>query len=209
MYKNERGATTFICRKKSMIFLIDNGHGADTPGKRSPVWADGGQLREWEFNRDIARRIVSGLALAGIDSALLVTEENDVPLPERVARANRLHRDTPGGAVLISVHANAGGGSGWECFTSPGRSGADILADILCAQAQKTFPDRRMRFESADGDRDKEVGFYILEHTLCPAVLTENFFMDNENDCRLLTSGRGRQKIADLHIEAIKSFNEI
>lgn len=33
--------------------LLDNGHGYDTPGKRSPIWPDGSQLFEWEFNRDI------------------------------------------------------------------------------------------------------------------------------------------------------------
>ena len=31
--------------------LLDNGHGYDTPGKRSPIWPDGSQLFEWEFNR--------------------------------------------------------------------------------------------------------------------------------------------------------------
>ena len=37
--------------------LLDNGHGYDTPGKRSPIWPDGSQLFEWEFNRDIVSRI--------------------------------------------------------------------------------------------------------------------------------------------------------
>ena len=39
------------------IVILDNGHGQETPGKRSPVWSDGKQLFEWEFNRDIVRRI--------------------------------------------------------------------------------------------------------------------------------------------------------
>ena len=34
-----------------ITILLDNGHGCDTPGKRSPVWPDGRQLLEWEFNR--------------------------------------------------------------------------------------------------------------------------------------------------------------
>ena len=40
-----------------MKILIDNGHGRATAGKRSPVWPDGKQLFEYEFNRDIARRV--------------------------------------------------------------------------------------------------------------------------------------------------------
>ena len=38
--------------------ILENGHGSQTPGKRSPIWGDGSQLLEWEFNRDIVRRIV-------------------------------------------------------------------------------------------------------------------------------------------------------
>ena len=35
------------------LIIIDEGHGRDTPGKRSPLWSDGTQLYEWEFNRFI------------------------------------------------------------------------------------------------------------------------------------------------------------
>ena len=42
-----------------MKILIDNGHGENTPGKRSPKWADGSQLFEWKYTREIARRVES------------------------------------------------------------------------------------------------------------------------------------------------------
>ena len=32
----------------------------------------------------------------------------------------------------------------------------------------------RLRSDYSDGDIDREEDFYILKHTLCPAVLTEN-----------------------------------
>mgnify|MGYP000817767973 FL=1 len=41
-----------------MKILIDNGHGRATAGKRSPVWPDGKQLFEYEFNRDIALSLI-------------------------------------------------------------------------------------------------------------------------------------------------------
>jgi N-acetylmuramoyl-L-alanine amidase len=47
-----------------MLFLLDNGHGAmvsseyQTPGKRSPIWTDGSQIFEGEFNRSAVNRIV-------------------------------------------------------------------------------------------------------------------------------------------------------
>ena len=62
--------------------LLDNGHGYDTPGKRSPIWPDGSQLFEWEFNRDIVSRIEILLKKAGISCVRLVPEKEDISLKE-------------------------------------------------------------------------------------------------------------------------------
>ena len=107
---------------------------------------------------------------------------------------------------MVSVHANAGGGTGWEVYTSPGETKADAIATVFAEEAQRVFvPDGwRMRFDYADGDPDKEAAFYILKHTSCPAILTENFFMDTEKDCRFIMSDDGREQIADMHVAAIK-----
>ena len=68
-----------------MKILLDNGHGIDTPGKRSPD----GLLREYAWNRLIASRIVTPLTDLGHDAALLVPEQEDIPLPERCRRVNQ------------------------------------------------------------------------------------------------------------------------
>ena len=106
---------------------------------------------------------------------------------------------------MFSVHGNAGGGTGWECYTSVGQTKADAIATVLCNEAEKEFaPDGwKMRFDHTDGDPDKEENFYILKHTSCPTVLTENFFMDTKDDCKLIFSGSGRQRVADMHVAAI------
>lgn len=62
-----------------MKILIDNGHGIDTPDKRSPD----GLFREYAYNREIAARIVSELTDSGLDAELLVPELTDIPLAER------------------------------------------------------------------------------------------------------------------------------
>jgi N-acetylmuramoyl-L-alanine amidase len=36
-----------------------------------------------------------------------------------------------------------------------------------------------------------ESNFYVLKHTNCPAVLTENFFQDTKSDVEYLTSDLG------------------
>lgn len=188
------------------IVLLDNGHGKETAGKRSPIWSDGSQLFEWEFNRDIVRRIAEKLQADGVPYRILVPEENDISLSERVKRANEIAKENNGKVYVLSVHANAGGGTGWEVYTSPGETKADAIATVFAEEAQRVFvPDGwRMRFDYADGDPDKEAAFYILKHTSCPAILTENFFMDTEKDCRFIMSDDGREQIADMHVAAIK-----
>ena len=68
-----------------MKILIDNGHGRETPGKRSPD----GRLLEYAYTRGIAHRIVSALTDLGHDASLLVPEQEDIPLPERCRRVNQ------------------------------------------------------------------------------------------------------------------------
>lgn len=188
------------------IVLLDNGHGKETAGKRSPVWSDGSQLFEWEFNRDIVRRIAEKLEADGIPYRVLVPEETDISLTERARRANEIAKENNGKAYVLSIHANAGGGTGWEVYTSPGQTPSDAIATVFFEEAGREFvPDGwRMRSDYSDGDPDKEANFYILTKTTCPAILTENFFMDTEKDCRFIMSEDGRERIANMHVAAIK-----
>ena len=60
----------------------------------------------------------------------------------------------------------------------------------------------------SDGDRDWEEDFYILRKSWCPAVLTENFFMDNHSDLEYLQSWAGKQAVVDTHVEGIVEWLE-
>ena len=188
------------------IILFDNGHGQETPGKRSPLWKDGRQLFEWEFNRDMVRRIILKCDHTGIRAVKLVPETFDVSLEERCKRANLWYDRCNGNCVVVSIHANAGGGTGFEVYTSPGQTQADPIATKLIEQLQQDFPEIKMRKDMADGDPDKEAGFYILKHTKAPAILAENLFMDNEADCLLLMAEDFRDKLADSYISFLKTL---
>lgn len=190
-----------------MKILVDNGHGIETPGKRSPD----GKFREYAYNRTIARRVVADLQDRGIDAELLVPEENDVPLKERCRRANAIC-DAIGinNVLLISIHVNAAGSdgrwhnaTGWSAYTTPGTSRSDSLANDLYDAARKYLPGKKIRTDFTDGDPDIEENFHILRHTKCAAVLTENLFMDSKSDVQFLESNIGKQAIIDLHIEGI------
>ena len=191
------------------VFLLDNGHGKETPGKRSPVWPDGSQLFEWSFNRDMVSRIKEKAIRSGLLVVDLVPETEDVSLGERVRRANKWHDVTNGRAVLISVHVNAGGGTGFEVYTSHGTTMADRIATVIFNGIKAAFPGIKMRADESDGDPDKEAGFYILKNTRCPAVLVENLFMDNYADCRFLFQEDFKNRLADAYVEAMQKINEL
>ena len=61
----------------------------------------------------------------------------------------------------------------------------------------------------SDGDMDWEERFYILRKSLCPAVLTENFFMDSRSDLEYLQSRAGKQAVVDTHVEGIVEWLSI
>ena len=188
-----------------MKILIDNGHGIETPGKRSPD----GRLREYRYTREIAAAVVSGLEQRGLEAIRLVPEETDIPLNERVRRANAYGQDS----LLVSIHCNAAGKGkewlqpqGWSAYTTIGETNADLLASKLYEAAEANFPGRRIRKDFSDGDADFEASFYIIRHTIMPAVLTENFMMDNLDDVAFLLSDEGRAAVIRTHIEGITNY---
>lgn len=67
-----------------MKIFIDNVHGSDTAGKRSPDW----RFLEHKFNYIFATGLVSALPSREFDAELLVPEENDITLAERCSRVN-------------------------------------------------------------------------------------------------------------------------
>ena len=193
-----------------MKILIDNGHGIQTKGKRSPD----GKFLEYAYTREIARQVVTELKNKGYDAELLVPEEDDIPLSERVRRTNAYCQAFgKTNVILISIHVNAAGdgskwmnATGWSCYTCKGQTESDRLATCLYDAAIKNFPDKRIRTDFSDADSDWEEGFYILRKSLCPAVLTENFFMDKLSDRDYLQSEVGKQAIVDTHVEGIAEY---
>ena len=196
-----------------MKILLDPGHGLNTLGKRSPD----GKFLEAIYNRDIAKRIVAELQNKGYDAELLVQESEDISLQERVRRTNELCQTLgKSNVILISIHVNAAGdgsqwmnATGWSCYTCKGQTESDLLADCLYTVANRILKKKVIRTDYArDGDRDWEENFYILRHSLCPAVLTENFFMDSHSDLEYLQSRAGKQAVVDIHVEGIVEYLE-
>ncbi len=190
--------------KPRYLWCLDNGHGKLTAGKRSPKFENGTQFFEYEFNRDIVKRIIAQLDEQGVKHFNVVPEVDiDNFLEGRVGRANNKQSDIP--KIFLSVHANAFGNSGWETpkgietwhfhESRTGQALARVFQKHLIAKTG--WVNRQLK--SYPGSKQ----FYVLRNTNMPAVLTECGFYTNKEECALLMKSEIRQKIADAHVAAI------
>lgn len=204
-----------------MKVILDAGHGITTPGKGSPYALNGVEpglyIKEYQYCRWIVDAIARELKYRGVQVEKLVTDDRDVPLVERVSKANKIYSKDKD-SFLVSIHLNASGNgskwmnaSYWSAWTSIGQTRSDIIADYLITSAKSTFTGKRVAFQRSDGDDDFENNFYILRYTNCPSVLTENFFQDNIEDVKYLLSDKGMKAVVMAHVngimEYIKAYN--
>lgn len=198
-----------------MKILIDNGHGANTPGKCSPD----GRLREYAWSRECAKRLVAALKKKGYDAELITPEASDVKLQTRVSRVNNICKAVGArNCLLVSIHNNASGGDGkwhdacgWSVFVSKNASeNSKKLARMLTAEAMKRelMGNRSVPIQKywTWSWTDKDI--YILEKSACPAVLTENMFQDHKGDVDYLLSEEGMTELVDLHVDGITKYVE-
>ena len=88
-------------------------------------------------------------------------------LNEAVTLSNKKNAD-----LFISIHLNAGGGEGVECYTWKGEK-TKVATDICKNIAALGYRNRGIK----DGSN-----LYVVKHTKAPAVLVECCFVDNERD---------------------------
>lgn len=200
-------------QSSNTLVILDNGHGSDTPGKRSPIWEDGKQLFEWAYNRVLVKYISDYMKVLGISYVILVTENEDISLAERVKRANDIYlkyKDKFKLIYLVSVHGNAFSDpktKGIEVFTSIGQTKSDVIAEYFLKELKNVG--WKMRHDLSDGDLDKEEHFYILKNTTMPAILTENGFYTNEEECRKMLEFNWNMEIAKAHYRAIYEIEKL
>lgn len=174
---------------------IDPGHnsiGVDTG-------AQGNGLREQDLTLDIALKLRDILKSNGFEVKLTregasvggstVTES----LKARCNIANAFGAD-----LFISIHVNAGGGTGTEVYALPG--GRAVVA------AQRLLDRLVYACNWANRGVKTDREFYVLVHTNMPAILTENGFIDSAKDAAKLADGNFRQVIAEAHAKGVCDF---
>ena len=197
-------------KKSNKIIILDNGHGIDTPGKRSPD----GNFREYLWCRQFVQRLKHELEEWGYTVFDIVTEDKDVSLTNRAKRVNEIC-DIYGtnNCIFISIHNNAAGdgskwynATGWEAYTTKGKTNSDKLAQLLYEEID--LQGIKVRTDNTDNDYDKESNFTVLQKTKCVAVLTENMFMDSKADVEFLQSETGITKLLKAHMLGICRYFE-
>lgn len=172
----------------SKLIALDDGHGIDTPGKRTPSFPDGSVMKENEFNRRVVALFDIELKRCGFRTLLVAPTDEDTPLKTRVQRANDAQAD-----FYLSVHANASG-STWS-----NAEGIETYAGTSDASKRAAHILHRYLIQGTNlKNRGVKDGswLYIAKHTNMPTVLVECGFMNNRREAELLLSDAYRKECA-------------
>lgn len=180
-----------------MIFIIDQGHRKDTPGKRYKGF------REYEFNEDVSHRLKKRLEKAGQKVILTMTTDehpySEITREGRIKNlqyrcdvANKVKEE----CVFVSIHANAAeneNASGYVVFHYHTSKEGKRLAECMHNAAKDTL-------SVGDEVKDRGIkteGFYVLKYTWMPAILIEHEFFTNDKGRERLESDEFRIKCVD------------
>lgn len=167
---------------------LDPGHGGTDPG------AVGNGLQEKNVTLSIALKVRDILNRDYEGHSIRMSRTTDITrtLAERTNDANSW-----GAEYFVSIHINAGGGTGYEDYIYNGSVSSNTVTyrDRLHAEIMKQvdFTNRGK----------KRANFHVLRESNMPAVLTENGFIDNANDAAKLKSDSYLNRIALGHANGI------
>lgn len=170
-----------------MIIGVDKGHTVQNGG----VCGACGLLKESVENRPVGNKVIEKLRILGhtvIDCSCDYSKDRDEQLVAIVKKANAQKLD-----IFLSLHLNAGGGTGAEVYTtntSGAKSEAKKLIDTYCNRTG--FKNRGHKYAE----------FYVLRHTVAPAMLIEMAFVDTEADYKKWND-LGAELIANAIVEGI------
>lgn len=173
------------------IFL-DPGHGGADPG------ATGNGIQEKNVTLQIASRIGSILLneYENVEILMSRTEDQTVSLIARTNAANSWGAD-----FFLSIHVNAGGGTGFESYIYP-NVGAPTTT------YRQAIHEEVLKVVNFSNRGQKQADFHVLRETNMDAVLTENGFIDNTADAEKLRNLSFITSLARGHANGLaRAFN--
>lgn len=172
--------------------FIDPGHGGSDPG----AVANG--LREKDLTLVIAKECnrVLNEEYEGVQTKMSRTGDTYPSLSARTKAANDWGAD-----YFVSIHINAGGGTGFESY---------IFNGTVSSKTKEYQKKVHQVIAAGDGWADrgmKRANFHVLRETRMSALLTENGFIDRKEDAAKLKDPAFLKKLGRLHAEGIaKAF---
>ncbi|WP_080843887.1 N-acetylmuramoyl-L-alanine amidase [Cytobacillus gottheilii] len=172
-------------------FFIDPGHGGTDPG------AVGNGLQEKNLTLTISKKI-RDLLLQYNNTQVRLSREGDqlLTLKQRTDMANAWGAD-----FLLSVHINAGGGTGYEDFrynTLPASSSTGMIQSTIHRSVMGEIRSYNVVDRGA-----KAANFHMLRESAMPAILTENLFIDRAADANLLKNNTFLDAVARGHVNGL------
>lgn len=168
-----------------MRVVIDAGHGGKDPG------ATANGLKEKDLTLNISRKINQYLQKNYIVETKM-TRNSDVylSLKERTDMANNWGSD-----LFLSIHINAGGGTGYEDYVHSTVSSTSETREIqreINKEVNKVLEEYKKKNRG-----QKKANFHVLRETKKSAVLLEILFIDNKTDAELLKNERFLNDISE------------
>ena len=185
------------------LIALDDGHGMETAGKRTPfIHEIGRQIKENEFNREVVKYLDIELRRCGFKTLLTAPTDVDTPLAERVRKANNAKAD-----LFISIHYNAYDGK-FNGYDPEGFSAHVYLGNKNTKSGQ--FAKIALKY-LAQGTKQKNRGLveqnlYVTRETKMPAVLFELGFMDNKREALLMINKDFQKECAREIAQAVCEF---
>ena len=186
----------------SKLIAISAGHGPNTPGKRTPpIPSLGGRvIKEFEFNNPVAKMLEKELKRCGFRTLMVYDEYRDTPLSVRTNRANNAKAD-----AYISIHFNAYDGvfnnydpDGHSLHVYPGARDSRKLAECILKHLKGGTPQRNRGIV--------EQNLHETRETRMTAVLSENGFMDNKREAKLMSDKDFQKEVAVEHAKGICDY---
>ncbi|MEG0259184.1 MAG: N-acetylmuramoyl-L-alanine amidase [Lysinibacillus sp.] len=177
------------------LIALDDGHGMQTPGKRTPHIASLGRyIPENEFNRAVVKFLDIELKLCGFGTLLVAPTDADTSLESRVALANKA-----GAHFYLSIHYDALDGK----FDGPSKDPEGFTAFVFLNNTNTKsgqFAKLAVKHLSSGTPQKnrgvKEANYYVLRATNMPAALIECGFMDNEREALLMVNVAFQKEVA-------------
>lgn len=172
--------------------FLDPGHGGSDPG------ATANGLQEKDLTLNIATNIRDILLNKYTNVSILMSRTGDTypTLTQRTNAANSWGAD-----YFLSIHINAGGGTGFESYVYP-EAGAPTTT------YQSTIHAEVLKLNELTDRGKKQSDLHVLRESTMPALLTENGFIDNAYDAAKMKSSSWITNVARGHVNGLaKAFN--